>query len=130
LRSEPLAYTPIYLAVKKPLAAPHQSIQPLRSLFSGPCPASCIAISDGHGRVNRVALENNLNCMWTLVEAGGVEYADHPGGTTGILVKDYRGRNAEQDIWKFDATLVTHCDPLNSSGIGNAFRSDRGRLKG
>ena len=34
----------------------------------------------------------------------------HPGfpigGHTGMLVKDYRGKNAEQEIWKFDAALV------------------------
>jgi hypothetical protein len=27
------------------------------------------------------------------------------GGATGMLVKDYRGKNAEQVIWKFDAAL-------------------------
>jgi hypothetical protein len=26
---------------------------------------------------------------------------------TGMLVKDYRGKNAEQEIWKFDAALVS-----------------------
>jgi len=34
----------------------------------------------------------------------------HPGfpigGETGMLVKDYRGKNAEQEIWKFDSALV------------------------
>ena len=33
----------------------------------------------------------------------------HPGcpngGATGLLVKDYRGKNAEQEIWKFDSGL-------------------------
>jgi hypothetical protein len=33
----------------------------------------------------------------------------HPGfpigGSTGLLMKDYRGKNAEQVIWKFDAAL-------------------------
>jgi hypothetical protein len=33
----------------------------------------------------------------------------HPGfpigGATGLLMKDYRGKNAEQVIWKFDAAL-------------------------
>ena len=33
----------------------------------------------------------------------------HPGypngGATGLLVKDYRGKNAEQEIWKFDGGL-------------------------
>jgi hypothetical protein len=28
------------------------------------------------------------------------------GGATGMMVKDYRGKNAEQVIWKFDAALV------------------------
>jgi hypothetical protein len=35
----------------------------------------------------------------------------HPGfpngGATGMLVKNYRGKNAEQEIWKFDAALVS-----------------------
>ncbi len=30
----------------------------------------------------------------------------HIGGDTGMLVKDFRGKNAEQEIWKFDAALV------------------------
>jgi hypothetical protein len=34
----------------------------------------------------------------------------HPGypngGATGMLVKDYRGKNAEQEVWRFDAALV------------------------
>jgi uncharacterized protein YeaC (DUF1315 family) len=52
-------------------------------------------------------LETNVNCMMSLIEARGVEYASHPGGDTGMLVKDYRGKNAEQEIWKLDASLVT-----------------------
>jgi hypothetical protein len=43
-------------------------------------------------------LEDNLNCMLGLIEARGVEHADYPGGATGMLVKDYRGKNAEQEI--------------------------------
>jgi hypothetical protein len=30
----------------------------------------------------------------------------HLGGETGMLVKDFRGKNAEQEIWKFDSALV------------------------
>ncbi len=31
----------------------------------------------------------------------------HPtGGATGMLVKDYRGKDANQEIWKFDGALV------------------------
>jgi hypothetical protein len=34
-----------------------------------------------------------------------LEYADYPGGAPGMLVKDYRGKHAEQEIWRVDATL-------------------------
>ena len=53
----------------------------------------------------------------------------HPGfpngGATGMLVKDYRGKNAEQEIWKFDAALVsTINDTLKQAAIeeGNGPR--------
>ena len=53
-----------------------------------------------------------------LVEARSIEYADHLGGATGMLVKDYRGKNAEQEIWKFDASLVVQiCDVLKQAAI-------------
>ena len=39
----------------------------------------------------------------------------HPGypngGANGLLVKDYRGKNAEQEIWKFDGGLVRRVAP-------------------
>lgn len=44
--------------------------------------------------------------MRALIEARATEYADNPVGATGMLVKDYRGKNAEQMIWKFDGALV------------------------
>ena len=52
-------------------------------------------------------LQNNLNRLCRLIEARALEYSDHPGGTTGMLMKDYRGKNAEQETWKFDAALVS-----------------------
>lgn len=52
-------------------------------------------------------LQNNFNRMRRLMEARAIEYCDHPGGATGLLVKDYRGKNAEQEIWKYDGALVT-----------------------
>ena len=46
------------------------------------------------------------------------EYADHLSGATGMLVKDYPGKNAEQEIWKFDASLVAQvCDVLKQAAI-------------
>lgn len=51
-------------------------------------------------------LEDNLNGMLGVIEARSVEHAAHPGGDTGMLTKDYRGKNAEQEIWKLDVALV------------------------
>jgi hypothetical protein len=56
--------------------------------------------------------------MRNLIEARAFEYADHPGGAPGMLVKDYRGKNAEREIWKFDAALVAQiCDVLKQAAI-------------
>ena len=52
-------------------------------------------------------LQNILNRMCSLIEARALEYSDHPGGATGLLVKDYRGKNAEHQIWKFDTGLMS-----------------------
>jgi hypothetical protein len=46
----------------------------------------------------------------------------HPGYPTGaahgLLVKDYRGKDANQEIWKFDAALVTQiCNALKQAAI-------------
>jgi phage terminase small subunit len=72
-------------------------------------------------------LETNLNSMFSLIEARGVEYADHPGGATGMLVKDYRGKNAEQEMWKFDASLVTQINAtLKQAAIEEGQWSERG----
>src|SRR5450631_1772845 len=50
--------------------------------------------------------QNIVDRLCRLREARALEYADHPGGATGMLVKEYRGRNGQQEIWKFDASLV------------------------
>jgi hypothetical protein len=47
---------------------------------------------------------------------------EHPGfpngGATGMLVKDYRGKNAEQEIWKFDGAPVSQiCNALKQAAI-------------
>jgi hypothetical protein len=47
-----------------------------------------------------------------------LEYADHLGGATGLLVKDYRGKNAEQEIWRFDAGLISQInDTMKQAAI-------------
>jgi hypothetical protein len=35
-------------------------------------------------------------------------------GATGIMVQDYRGKNGEQVVWKFDAPLPKSCNSLAS----------------
>jgi hypothetical protein len=56
--------------------------------------------------------------MLNLQRARAFEYSDHPGGATGMLVKDYRGKNAEQEIWKFDASPVAQInDVLKQAAI-------------
>jgi hypothetical protein len=51
--------------------------------------------------------QNIVDRLCRLREARALEYADHPGGATGMLVKEYRGKNGQQEIWKFDAALVS-----------------------
>ena len=45
--------------------------------------------------------------MRALIEARALEYSSHPGGATGLLVKDYRGKNAEHENFKFDTGLIS-----------------------
>src|ERR1039457_71476 len=76
-------------------------------------------------------LENNLNCMLGLIEARGVEHADYPGGDTGMLVKDYRGKNAEQEIWKLDATLVSQINAtMKQAAIEEGQWSEKREMSG
>jgi hypothetical protein len=64
-------------------------------------------------------LQTRLDGMLALSAARALVYADYPGGgATGMLVKDYRGKNAEQEIWKFDAALEAQIkDTLKQAAI-------------
>ena len=43
-----------------------------------------------------------------------------------MLVKDYRGKNAEQEIWKFDAALVSQInDTLKQAAIEEGQWSEK-----
>ena len=67
-------------------------------------------------RLNPVPETEGL--LRALIEARATEYAEHPAGATGMLVKDYRGKNAEQEIWKFDGALVSQInDTLKQAAI-------------
>jgi phage terminase small subunit len=76
-------------------------------------------------------LQNNLNCMWELVEARASEYSDHAGGSTGMLVREYRGKNAEQEIWKFDAALVSQMNAtMKQAAIEEGQWSEKREMSG
>jgi phage terminase small subunit len=53
-------------------------------------------------------LQEQLDGMLAVQQARRALYADDKhGGGTGQLAKDYRGKLADQVVWKFDAALVT-----------------------
>jgi gas vesicle protein len=54
----------------------------------------------------------------------------HPGfpigGSTGLLIKDYRGKNAEREIWKFDSGLESAIrDTMKQAAIEAQQWSDK-----
>ena len=76
-------------------------------------------------------LQNLLDRMRNLIEARAFEYSDHLGGATGMLVKDYRGKNADQEFWRFDAALATQiCDVLKQAAIEEGQWAEKRELNG
>lgn len=57
---------------------------------------------------NRVSnLQSRVDKMLALIEARGVEMKDEiAGGETGLLVRDYKGKDADIPVYKFDAAVV------------------------
>jgi Terminase small subunit len=63
-------------------------------------------------------LQNSADGMRRVIATRAYEYADHPGGATGLLVRDYRGKNAEKEVWRFDAPLMSQLnDVLKQAAI-------------
>src|ERR1700730_16301933 len=76
-------------------------------------------------------VQNKLDHVRNLIETRAIEYADHLGGATGMLVKDYRGKNAEQEIWKFDAALEAQIkDTLKQAAIEEGQWTEKREAKG
>jgi hypothetical protein len=44
--------------------------------------------------------------MRRIIEERGAEMADVPGGSSGLLVKTYKGKDADTAVYRFDAALV------------------------
>ena len=63
-------------------------------------------------------LQEVVDRMRQVIVARAFQYADDPVGATGMMVKDYRGKNGELPIWKFDAALVSQInDVLKQAAI-------------
>ena len=88
-----------------------------------------VAIRQRSARVE--VLQNNLNRMCGVIQARALEYADHPDGATGMLVKDYRGKNAEQETWKFDAALMVQINAtMKQAAIEEGQWSEKREMSG
>lgn len=65
-----------------------------------------LEISDRNARVK--ALQDRWDRLRRVIDerATSVEYADAPGGSTGLLAKDYKGKDATQPIYRVDTGLL------------------------
>ena len=67
-------------------------------------------ISNRNARVQ--AKQNRWDRMRGLIEARAQEMKDVPGGETGMLVRDFKGKDANQVVYKFDASLVNELNKV------------------
>jgi hypothetical protein len=51
-------------------------------------------------------LQDLVDRMRRVIEERGAEMADVPGGSSGLLVKTYKGKDADTAVYRFDAALV------------------------
>ena len=53
-------------------------------------------------------LQNRWDRMRRVIDerAASPAFADVPGGTTGLLVKTYKGKDGDSAVYRFDAALV------------------------
>ena len=74
-------------------------------------------------------LQNIVDRLYRLTEARALEYADHPGGATGMLLKEHRGKNGQQEIWKFDVAVVSQINAtLKQAAIEEGQWSEKRQL--
>ena len=60
-------------------------------------------ITDRNARVG--ILQDLVDWMRKVIEERGAEMADVPGGSSGLLVKTYKGKDAATAVYKFDALV-------------------------
>src|ERR1039457_6301412 len=61
-------------------------------------------ITDRNARVG--LLQDLVDRIRKVIAERGADMADVPGGSTGLLVRDYKGKDADTPVYKFDAGLV------------------------
>ena len=67
-------------------------------------------LSDRNARVG--LLQDLVDRIRKVIEERGDEMADVPGGSSGLLVKTYKGKNAQTPVYKFDAALVKQMNAI------------------
>jgi hypothetical protein len=63
-------------------------------------------------------LHTRLDGLLALSATGVFVHSDHPGGGAGMLLQGYGGKNAEHEVWEFDAALMRRSStPLRQAAI-------------
>jgi len=75
-------------------------------------------------------LQDLVDRMRRVIEERGAEMADVPGGSSGLLVKTYKGKDADSAVYRFDAALVEQMNATCKQvaieiGHESGFRADR-----
>jgi hypothetical protein len=55
-----------------------------------------------------------------FINARARNLADIRGGKTGLLVKDYKGRNADKPVYKAESSSCPRCVPPSASTISTS----------
>jgi hypothetical protein len=77
------------------------------------CAGQCVVKLEIRQRSARVAvLQEVLDRMRQVIVARAYHYAYDPVGATGMMVKHYRCKSGEREIWRFDAPLVSQINDV------------------
>src|ERR1035441_6890960 len=73
-----------------------------------PLSAGTIALEISSRNARVQALQNRWDRMRRVIDerAASPDFAEVPGGTTGLLVKDYKGKDADTLVYKVDTGLL------------------------
>jgi len=69
-------------------------------------------------------LQEVLDRIRQVIVARAYQYADDPVGATGVMVKDYRGKNGDKTVWEFRIWAMASiliCRSLSSRSCSVSF---------